>query len=183
MAMRETGGPLADEDGAADERDRYRELLEEIRTVLPGVQVLFAFLLAAPFSPRFPELVALERDLYGAALTGAALATVLLMAPTSFHRLGARTNRAARVRIAIALAIGGMLTLALAILSAILAVLRFVFDGRTATIVTASLATVIALLWYVLPLLTRAVGGRTASSEPADPHGGDGDRSGLPPVG
>ena len=54
---------------------------------LPGVQVLFAFLLAVPFASGFPKLGKLDRDVFFAAFIATALSTVLLIAPSSYHRL------------------------------------------------------------------------------------------------
>ena len=63
------------------------ELLNELRVALPGVQVLFAFLLAVPFANGFPKLSALDRDVFFVAFIATALSTVCLIAPSSYHRL------------------------------------------------------------------------------------------------
>lgn len=149
---------LAEEDpqrGESDERLRYRELLEELRTILPGVQVLFAFLLTAPFSPRFTELDEFGRDLYATALVGTALAAVIFLAPASFHRVAPRRARGDRLRTAIRLTVSGMLVLAVSIVVAVLAVMRFIFGGDVGTVTATFLAVAVAALWYVMPLLRR----------------------------
>src|SRR5947199_10773885 len=64
------------------------ELMAELRVALPGVQVLFAFLLVAPFNQRFGKTTSFERQLYFAALLCTLLASILLIAPTGIHRLG-----------------------------------------------------------------------------------------------
>src|SRR5438067_11902734 len=73
------------------ELERYdrnlTDLLGELRVALPGVQVLFAFLLVAPFNQRFSTVSRFERDLYLAALLTTLLASILLVAPTIVHRL------------------------------------------------------------------------------------------------
>ena len=81
-----------DRDGASpDESTKERvdreliELLNDARVALPGVQVLFAFLLVVPFNQRFVELTTAERWVYYAALLSTAVATVLLIAPSSYH--------------------------------------------------------------------------------------------------
>src|SRR5881409_2860316 len=63
------------------------ELLNELRVALPGVQVLFAFLLVVPFSNGFPKLSDLQRDVYVVAFLCTAVSTVLLLAPAAYHRL------------------------------------------------------------------------------------------------
>src|SRR5438552_11062818 len=74
---------------SADQRHNREliELLNELRVALPGVQVLFAFLLAVPFANGFPKLGRFDRDVFHAAFVAAALSTVLLIAPSSYHRL------------------------------------------------------------------------------------------------
>lgn len=133
-------------------RERYQELLQELRVILPGVQVLFAFLLTAPFSARFNELDELGRDLYGVALLGSALAMIVLMAPTSYHRVAQRASED-RLRSAIALTMTGMATLAVSVLLVVFVVLRFIFEAGAGLAVTVSLAVAIGLLWYLLPLV------------------------------
>ncbi|MGH2737606.1 MAG: DUF6328 family protein, partial [Actinomycetota bacterium] len=63
------------------------ELLQELRVALPGVQVLFAFLLTVPFSQGFARMTAFQRDLYFAILLATALSSVLFIAPTAYHRI------------------------------------------------------------------------------------------------
>src|SRR5438552_8131453 len=73
------------------ELERYdrnlNELMGELRVALPGVQVLFAFLLVAPFNQRFSTVSAFERRLYFGTLLCTLLASILLIAPTVVHRL------------------------------------------------------------------------------------------------
>jgi len=71
----------------AAQRERYQELLAELRTIIPGVQVLFAFLLTAPFSARFHLLDQLGHDIYAASLVGTALAAAVFLTPAAYHRL------------------------------------------------------------------------------------------------
>src|SRR3954454_12554999 len=63
------------------------ELLQEVRVVQTGVQVLFAFLLTAPLAARFGRLDAFQRDVYFVTLLATGAAAVLLIAPTAYHRL------------------------------------------------------------------------------------------------
>lgn len=136
-----------------DDRQRYRELLEELRTILPGVQVLFAFLLIAPFSQRFSELDEFGLDLYGAALVGTALAMVLFLAPASYHRIAPRRPREARIRTAVRLMKVGMMLLATSVALAVFTVMRFIFGAGVGALAAASIAGTVLLVWYVVPLL------------------------------
>jgi hypothetical protein len=156
--LAEGGGVVERGPGPAsepEERQRYRELLEELRTILPGVQVLFAFLLIAPFSERFTELDELGRDLYGVALVGTAVATVVFLSTASYHRIAPRRERMGRLRTGIRLMVSGMLVLAVSITTAVFTVIRFIFGPRVGLAVMAGLAVIILLLWYVVPLLRR----------------------------
>ncbi len=68
------------------------ELLQELRVMLPGVQVLFAFLLTVPFSQRFAQVTPLQGDVYFMSLLFAAMATALLIAPSTYHRIQFRES-------------------------------------------------------------------------------------------
>src|SRR3954453_1058205 len=74
-----------------DEKERAQrqliELLNELRVVIPGVQVLFAFLLTVPFNQRFGQVDPFQKTVYFATLLLSALATALFLAPTGYHRL------------------------------------------------------------------------------------------------
>ena len=136
-------------------RERYRELLEELRTILPGVQVLFAFLLTAPFSQRFTELDEFGRDLYGIGLVGTAVAMAVFLSPASYHRIAPRRDRAARLRTAIRLVVAGMLVLAASVATVLFTVARFIFGNDVAAVSTAAVVGTIVVLWYLVPLLRR----------------------------
>jgi hypothetical protein len=136
-------------------RDRYRELLEELRTILPGVQVLFAFLLTAPFSQRFTELDAVGRDGYMIAMVASATAVVLFSTPTSFHRLAPRQARRLRLRTGVRLTIAGMVALLTAISSAVFVVTRFIFGTSEALGVAGAVLGTGIVCWYLLPLIAR----------------------------
>ena len=74
--------------GSKEELDKeWIELLNELRVVLPGVQVLFAFLLAAPFSQRFGSVTDVQKNAYFLSLLFTTISAGLLTAPTTFHRL------------------------------------------------------------------------------------------------
>src|ERR671929_759999 len=109
------------------------ELLQEVRVVQTGVQVLFAFLLTVPFSARFDEITDFQRGAYFAALVGTAAASVLLIAPTSVHRLlFRRGQKEYMVDLSNRLAIGGLLSLAIAMIAAMLLVSDVMFGMAVA---------------------------------------------------
>src|SRR5436189_1165154 len=68
------------------------ELLNELRVALPGVQVLFAFLLAVPFAQGFAQTTSFQRDLFFAVMSATAISTVLFIAPSAWHRLNFRQH-------------------------------------------------------------------------------------------
>src|SRR3954452_24783565 len=84
---------LDDEADREELRRRYYGLLQELRVLLPGVQILVAFLLTAPFAARFAELDQLEKGLYGVALAAGILAIIVFAAPIAMHRVGDRQSR------------------------------------------------------------------------------------------
>jgi hypothetical protein len=132
------------------------ELLQELRVALPGVQVLFAFLLAVPFQQNFTKISEFEKKVYFATLLLTALSAALLIAPSAYHRLTFRYQQKHRlVFISNRLAIAGLATLALAMTCAIMLITDVLF-GTVATVVTVTLAlTMFTLLWAVLPLKRR----------------------------
>jgi hypothetical protein len=132
------------------------ELLNELRVALPGVQVLFAFLLTIPFARGFPQTTEAERDIYFVALVSAVISTVLLMAPSAYHRILFRQQTKEQLLMhGNVLAIAGMASLAVSLGTSLFLVAHYVFDSTTAAVVTAIAAVGIAVLWYVVPLWIR----------------------------
>jgi hypothetical protein len=143
---------LADRD---ELRKRYEVLLQELRVSLPGVQVLSAFLLTAPFSQRFNELDEWGRRAYGVALISSMLSVICLVGPILLHRVGERRARADRLRWAIRLQVVGLAFLAVALVTAVWGVARFVFDTSTAWWLITPVFTLVLLVWVALPLSLR----------------------------
>jgi uncharacterized membrane protein YhaH (DUF805 family) len=133
------------------------ELLNELRVALPGVQVLFAFLLAVPFSQRFGETTDLQRDAFMVALLSTLAGSVFLMAPTAYHRIRFRDrDKEALLRISNIFAIVGMVFLATGMTSVVFLVTDIIFKGTTTTVVTSLTAALFALVWFVLPLARKS---------------------------
>ena len=134
------------------------ELLNELRVALPGVQVLFAFLLTVPFTQRFGSTTGIQRDIYFVTLILAALSSALLIAPSSQHRLLFRKkDKEALLLRSNVYAIAGLVCLGAALCSAVLLVAAFLFSSLVAILATASLGAVLVWLWIVLPLRRRLV--------------------------
>lgn len=141
------------------------ELLQELRVALPGVQVLFAFLLAVPFQQNFTKITGFQEDVYFATLLLTALSAALLISPSAYHRLTFRMQQKDHlILLANRFAIVGLGCLALAMTGAIVLITDVLFSSA-ATIVTGTAAlSVFALFWYVLPLKRRF-----SSEEEPDP--------------
>ncbi len=133
------------------------ELLQELRVVLPGVQVLFAFLLTVPFAQRFNELTPLEQYVYYATLLCAAASAALLMAPSAHHRLlWRRGERERRLVVGNMLSIAGLLFLVPGMIGVIFVITNLLFGSLiTSLLVTGVTACVFVLLWFVLPIMYR----------------------------
>jgi hypothetical protein len=132
------------------------ELLNELRVILPGVQVLFAFLLMVPFTQRFPDLDDLETGVFFMTLLCTAVATVLLIAPSAHHRILWRGGvREQRLALGNMLTIAGLIFLLPAIVGVVFVITAFIFGLTAAVVVTGLLALFFVLLWFVLPLRYR----------------------------
>ncbi len=149
--------------GDRDETEKERldrnltELLGELRVALPGIQVLFAFLLVVPFNQGYSRMTPFDKDAYFATLLSTTLASILLISPTVHHRLEfRRDDKAHLVRTANRLSIAGHAALALAMTGAMLLVSNFVFGTIAAIVVTATVLATFAIVWYALPLRRRA---------------------------
>jgi hypothetical protein len=148
-----------------DEEERANrqlaELLQELRVALPGVQILFAFLLTVPFAQGFQRVTDFQKNLYFATLIATAISTACLIAPTATHRLRFhQRDRNYVIEVAHRLMIAGLAFLALAILLAVALITDYLFDGAARWLWPALIALVIAVLWFLRPAL------RTGSSGP-----------------
>ena len=132
------------------------ELLNELRVVGIGVQVLFGFLLSLPFTSRFARLDPAQRGVYLATVTFAAMSIALLVAPVAYHRLLFRRHeKGSLVRVTNVLAIAGLVTVGLAVSCAVLLVVSFVAPGVPTVVITVIAVGAFAGLWFVLPLSRR----------------------------
>ena len=149
---------MADEKRSKEDLNRELiELLNELRVALPGVQVLFAFLLAVPFANGWDRVTDFQRDVFFVAFLCTAAATALLIAPSAYHRLRWREHDKENMLVtANRLTILGLGMLALAISASVFLITDLLFDVWEAVLVTAVVAGALAWLWYGLPLWRRA---------------------------
>ena len=132
------------------------ELLNELRVALPGVQVLFAFLLTVPFSQRFGQLTTMQRNAYFATFIAAALASLFLIAPTAYHRLRWREHdKEQLLQTSNREAIAGTIFLALAITGTVFVITDILFGVGWAALLASAIAGVLIWYWYGLPLWRR----------------------------
>ena len=129
------------------------EFLNELRVVLPGVQVLFAFLLTVPFSNQFSQITNQQRQVYFATFLCTTVATALLIAPSAYHRLRWREyDKEQLLRTSNRLSIAGMVFLSIALVGAAFLVTDLLFHATAAAVVTAAVAGIFAWFWWALPL-------------------------------
>lgn len=149
--------PSGRDESEAERLDRnLGELLQELRVALPGVQVLFAFLLAVPFQQNFEKVSEFEKKIYFATLLLTAISAALLIAPSAYHRLTFRYQQKHRlVFISNRLAIAGLAVLALAMTCAVLLITHLLFGTVETIIVTVAILSMFVVLWAVLPLKRR----------------------------
>lgn len=142
-----------------DVDDQFRALLEGLRTTLPGVQVLFAFLLTLPLQAAFVEIRDMERVAYYIAFFGSAMASVLLIAPSAHQRLRAPVSGVERkserhLRITVLITIAGTVIFAIALTAAVFLISTLVLTDSVAVAATIAVMAVIAWSWFYMPLVT-----------------------------
>lgn len=141
-----------------ERRDRQMlELLNELRVALPGVQILFAFLLAVPFTTGWDNVTNFQRDVFFATLMATAVATACLIAPSAAHRIRfQKGDRKWLVERANRLFLAGLAALFAAIVGVVLLITDVVYDGAVVWVATGVITALIALLWFVRPLARHA---------------------------
>ena len=133
------------------------ELLNELRVALPGVQVLFAFLLVVPFQQGYSRLSALDRDIYFVAVLAAMIATALLIAPSVFHRIRFRdADKEWLMQMSNRLALAGTFFIAVAMVCTIFLITDVIFGGWQALVTTVAAALLFGGLWYGIALYREA---------------------------
>ena len=159
MPAQDTGDqPTADgyrpgETGAERDDRNLAELLQELRVAGLGIQVIFGYLLALPFTSKFSALGPAQRALYIATLLLATVATALLLGPVAYHRLVFRRHlKRHLVGAANVMAVLGLATVGLTVSAAVLLVVSYVVHGAPAVIIGIFVVCLFAGLWFVYPL-------------------------------
>jgi predicted membrane channel-forming protein YqfA (hemolysin III family) len=132
------------------------EFLNELRVVLPGVQVLFAFMLTVPFTNRFSGITNEQKQIFFATFLCTTAATALLIAPSAYHRLRWREfDKEQLLKTSNRLSIAGMIFLTLALVGAAFLVTDLLFHAAAAALVTAAVAGFFLWFWWGLPLMRK----------------------------
>ena len=147
----------------SDDRERTErqmaELLQELRIALPGVQILFAFLLTVPFAQGFTRVTDFQRNLFYATLLATAASTACLIAPTATHRIRFhKSDRRYVIESANRLMIAGLVFLALAIMGAVVLITDYLYGISGQWIWPALVALLLVSLWFGRPLVRHARG-------------------------
>ncbi|MGH9213231.1 MAG: DUF6328 family protein [Acidimicrobiales bacterium] len=165
------GDSSNDQESSAERANRELiELLNELRVALPGVQVLFAFLLTVPFSQRFDQLDAGDRRVYFAAVVATAAATLFLIAPSAHHRMRFRSGvKEHLLKVANVFSVIGLVLLAFAISAVTYVISGLLYEGNLPAVVAACLAGGFAVVWFLVPFVFREQ--RTPPPTTPDEHG------------
>lgn len=143
----------------ADVDDQFRALMEGLRTTIPGVMVLFSFLLILPLQSAFDQLSSAHTLMFYAAFVSAAAASILLIAPSVHQRVrapisGIRRTSRSHVLFAGKLAIAGTALFLVSIVTVLYLVSSLVLARTVAAVTTATVTLVAAWSWFYVPLVT-----------------------------
>lgn len=157
--------PAAERDALVDGRDETRneradrnwdELLQELRVMQTGTQILTGFLLAVAFQPRFEDMDEFQRDLYVVLVALAALATILALAPVGMHRaIFGRRRKPELVRVAARIVKIDLVVIAALTVGVTTLIIDFTVNRAAGLIALVASLVTIAVLSLVLPRLVR----------------------------
>jgi hypothetical protein len=144
------------DDGSRLDRE-LEELLQELRVLLTGITVVFAFLLAVPFSNRFAETTDVEQAVYFVAFFATAVTIVLLTVPGVWHRIRFRAHdKEVLLRASNRFTVAGTVTMAVAIDAVVLLIGEFIYDWGAGIIAAGVVGALIVAFWYIVPLTREA---------------------------
>ena len=152
------GGGEAPVDESERERlnRNFNELLQELRVIQTGVQILFAFMLTLPFAAGFDKLSSTQRDVYGVALLLVGAATACLVGPVACHRVTFRRRLKPQVVVvAHYMMLVGLGLLLLAVVCAVEVAASTALDDALATVITVVVTAFMVICWVVIPLVLR----------------------------
>jgi membrane-bound acyltransferase YfiQ involved in biofilm formation len=152
--------PERREERSEDEQERLNrqmmELLNELRVAMPGVQILFGFLLTVPFQQRFRQVTEFQETVYFVTLVSAAVAAAFLIAPSAYHRvMFEQHDKPNIIHIGTGQMLIGLGALAIAMNGAVMLVTDVLFDAGTVTVTVVLLATLYLSLWFGFGLVRR----------------------------
>lgn len=149
-------GEIPDESHDEQLQREHEQLFHELRAIIPGAEVLFAFMLTVAFSDRFEDVTTLQRSVYYVTLLTAGTALLLLLAPASFHRVQFRRHdKEVMMRVANTEAIVALVLVSLAIAGAVFLITDLLFTTVAAVAVAVALWVVTSLVWWGVPLSRR----------------------------
>jgi hypothetical protein len=135
----------------------HGELLEELRSLIPGAEVLFGFLLAIRFTREFSALTTFQEYVYYITLLATATALVMLLAPAAFHRLRFREgDKELMLRKGNREAIAGTAAIGIAFTGVLFLVTDLVFSIPVAVVVSAAFFALTAWRWWAIALFRKA---------------------------
>ena len=144
------------DDHERDEDRELQELLGEVRVVLPGVTVLFAFLLSLPFTARFGSLTAAQRGAFFVAFLSTAVAIVFLVGEVAYHRLrGHPYDKPQMIRTATRQTVTAVVLFGTALVAVVFLVTDVLYAGAASISVTSVLALLAIVVWFTVPLSRR----------------------------
>lgn len=146
---------MAEDESSDQEEQAFVEILQQLRVVQTGVQILSAFLLTLPFTERFTHLDTAGKALYAVSLAAAAVSTALNVAPVSYRQRTARQELANVVKVAVRLAEAGLATSMVAAVAAVALAARVALGSSWAVAIGTAVAAVYIASWYLLPLWHR----------------------------
>lgn len=147
------------QDASVEEvEDQFRSLMEGLRTTIPGVMVLFSFLLLLPLQTPFADISDSNRWIFYVAFVCSALASILLIAPSVHQRVraplsGIKRTTMGHVMAAAWLAIAGSIAFLIAICAVVYLVSSLVFADSLAIIAAVVITAVSGWAWLYLPLI------------------------------
>jgi hypothetical protein len=152
--------PAEEPERTEEEQERLNrqmtELLNELRVAMPGVQVLFGFLLAVPFQQRFQDVNDFQRDVYFVTLLASMTATAFLIAPSAYHRIAFGQHEKPNIIVVGTIEfVCGLVALAVAMNGAVLLVTDFIFQASTVVVTLVGTVSLFAWLWFGFGLWRR----------------------------
>ncbi len=135
----------------------HSELLEELRSLIPGAEVLFGFLLAIRFTEKFDTLTVVQERVYYGTLLSTAFALVMLLAPAAFHRIRFRDDdKEAMLRKGNREAIAGTGGIALAFTGVLFLITDLLFSLPWAFVIATVFFLLAAWRWWLVALFRKA---------------------------